>query len=241
MPISTIYTPDFYDGNGVDTTFVFDWRILAKSDVVVKVLTVATEAVVTLVLDTDYTIADEWVDNEDGGEIDLTLPLATGKRIWLIRETAKTQLVNLLEGSPFPAATVTKVFDRLTMMIQELKYLSRMALKFRAVSTFVDVDVPDPQEALFLSWINNLLVNRAMVEETDESTVGAEETITLNATTFAVVFGTPADNTNYQILSVGPNWLTSWFWSAKTVNGFTINFSNPAPASAKASWRVRFI
>jgi hypothetical protein len=233
--IETGYVPEHYDGNDADSSFVFEWRILQKSDLVVKVLTIATGVVVTLELDTDYTIADEWVDNEDGGQIETTDPVATGDRIWLIRDTAKTQLVNIVEGSPFPAATVTKVFDRLTMMVQELIYLSRMALKFRAVSTFVDVDVPDPEDLMVLGWLNDLLVN----VEVDNQFVGGEEDVSEDDDTLVIVFDTEQENTDYQVISVGPSWMTSWNWESKLTTGFTIVFSNPAPADAKATWRVK--
>lgn len=196
MPIETSYVPEHYDGNDVDTSFVFEWRILQKSDLVVKVVTVATGAVVDLVLDTDYTIADEWVDNEDGGEIETTDPVATGDRIWLIRDTSKTQLVNILEGSPFPAATVTKVFDRLTMMIQEL---------------------------------------------VEEVLIGAELPVTETDTTKAVIFEETQANADYEIVAISPNWLTTYAWGTKTVNGFTITFSDAAPADAKVVYRIKAV
>lgn len=118
--ISTQYTPDSYSGNGVLTTFAFNWRILAKTDLVV---TTTVGAVVTIkVLDTDYTIANADVNTDDGGDVVFVVAPATGTAIVLSRDTAMTQLVNLTEGGPFPAAVITKEFDRLTMMIQELSY-----------------------------------------------------------------------------------------------------------------------
>jgi hypothetical protein len=234
--ISSQYSPDFYNGDGIEDTFDFTFRILQKSDLLVKVLTVATGVVVTLVLDTDYTIADAWVDADGGGEIVTTDPVATGDRIFLIRNTARTQLVNLVEGSPFPAATVTKVFDRLTMMIQELYYRNRQALKFRDVSTVKDKDVPDPQDGFFLGWLNQELAN---LEIDAFVFIGDTEAVSQDAVSFAVVFATPLADTSYDIMNVSFNWLTGWHYQNKTVNGFTIVFGNPAPAGAELVWRVK--
>lgn len=234
MTISTGYLPDYYDGDDAQDTFTFSWRILQKSDLVAKVLTVATDVVVTLVLDTDYTIATEWVDADGGGQVVLTNPLATGDRLWLIRDTARTQLVNITEGSAFPAAAVAKVFDRLTIMIQELNFLTRKALKFRAVSTYKDVDVPDPDEGLALGWASSLLVNLGL----DGAFLGDEVSVTTGDGTKAIVFASALADTSYDIVGIAPNWMTSFYWTSKTTTGFTIVFSNPAPSGAKVGWRV---
>jgi hypothetical protein len=235
MTISTGYVPDYYDGDDSEDTFTFSWRILAKTDLVAKVLTVASGVVVDLVVDTDFTIDPVWIDAPGGGQVVLTAPVATGDRLFLIRDTSKTQLVNIVEGSPFPAAAVTKVFDRLTMMIQELVYLARQSLKFRAVSLFKDIDVPDPEELGVLGWHADLLVN---LLEIDAAFLGGEEDVTTGDATKVIVFSTPQADTTYEVIGIAPNWLTGFYWTTKTINGFTIVFSNPAPSGSKVGWRV---
>jgi hypothetical protein len=118
--IQTHYAPESYSGNGSVTTFAFDWRILAKTDVIVITQVVSTGVVTVKALNTDYTIADGDVNTDDGGDVVFGAAPPTGTNIYLFRDTARTQLVNIEEGSPFPAASVTKVFDRLTIIVQEL-------------------------------------------------------------------------------------------------------------------------
>ncbi len=151
MPLQTIYLPEHYTSNGSQTDYPFSWRILAKSDLIAITRTTAgLETVLTL--DSDYTINDLDVNTPDGGDVLLTVPLPAGVQLFLVRDTVKTQLVNIEEGSPFPAATVTKVFDRMTMMIQELIYLYRQTLHFSNASIFKDITLTDPQANRVLAW-----------------------------------------------------------------------------------------
>jgi len=46
-----------------------------------------------------------------------------------------------------------------------------------------------------------------------------------------------ASATTYQVF-VNPNWNTGWWVTGKTLTQFTINFTVPAPASAKIDWRA---
>jgi hypothetical protein len=118
--IQSQYAPEVYAGNGSLTAFAFTWRILAKTDVIAITQVVATGVVTIKTLNTDYTIADGDVNTDDGGDVVFGTAPPTGTNVYIFRDTARTQLVNIEEGSPFPAATVTKVFDRLTIIVQEL-------------------------------------------------------------------------------------------------------------------------
>jgi hypothetical protein len=231
MPIQSQYTPDHYTGDDVEDTFEFTFRILAKVDMIVY--TRDEDDVVTILeLDSDYTIDDADVNTDDGGSVVLTDPLPDGTELFLVRDTTRTQLVNIEEGSPFPSATVTKVFDRLTMMIQELKYLYRQALHFSNASTFKDIEVPDPEDGTFLGWLNDLLVNANIGD------LGAEVSVTEDEEDYQVTFDSPLANADYQIVSITPSWNTTYSWSDKLTTGFLITFGTPAPADAKLVWRV---
>lgn len=158
MSISTIYSPEHFVGDGTQDTYEFSWRILAKTDLVA--ITKTTLGVVTvLVLDTDYTIADADVNNSAGGEIVLTVDLPNTVELFLIRATARTQEINIPEGQAFPSSVVNEGFDRLTMMIQEIDYAIRQCLRFPNSSTFVDIEVPEPENSLLLQWSSLILAN----------------------------------------------------------------------------------
>lgn len=221
--IQTQYEPEHYVGDGVTANLPFTWRILAKTDVIVLAKD-ADGVVTTLELDTDYTIDDEDVNTADGGDVVLTTPATWDTQdIFIIRETARTQLVNIEEGSAFPAATVTKVFDRLTMMIQELKYLSRKALKFAAASEFVDVDVPDPEDNKFLTWLDDVLVNSAV------GIVTGNQAVTGNQGSVAVTFVEAQADANYTVIFTNPDWQSTTVVSDKLASGFTVTFGTASP------------
>jgi hypothetical protein len=232
MTIQTQYLPEHYVGDGTTADLAFTWRILAKTDIIVLARD-ADDVVTTLTLDSDFTILDADVNTSSGGTVTLVVPATWDTQdIFIIRDTARTQLVNIEEGSPFPSATVVKVFDRLTMMIQELKYLYRQSLHFSLASTFKDIDVPDPENGTFLGWLDNLLINANIGD------MGDEEDVTQDAETFQVTFGSPLANADYQIVSLTANWTTTATWSNKLTTGFLVTFSSPAPASARLVWRV---
>lgn len=232
MPLQSIYQPEHYTGNGSTANLPFNWRILAKTDVVVKAKN-TSGVVTTLVLNTDFTIADADVNTDNGGNVVLTTPATWNtQEIFIIRDTSRTQLVNIESSTPFPAATVTKVFDRLTMMIQEMHYRDRKALRFADSSTFKDINVPDPLNGTFLGWLNSLLANINIGDSRKE------ETVTLGATTKSVVFDSAQANANYLILGLTTNWATTTEWSNKLTTGFTVTFGTPAPTGAKLVWSV---
>lgn len=237
--LQTVYTPISYAGNDVDADFDFPWRILAKADLIVLQIDDASEVVTTLVLDTDYTIPDADVDAAAGGTITLSGgALASGQTLYLIRFTTRTQLVNWGPGGAVDTAVLMKALDRLTMMIQSIDQALRKTLRFRQASPTVDMVVPEPQNGFLLGWVNDLLAN---VETDSDLFIGDVEAPAQDDESLTVVFDTPLANTDYQILGVSFNWLTSWNYANKTVNGFDIIFSNPAPASAELVWRVRVI
>ena len=136
--IQSAFTPDYYVGTGLLTDYAFTFRILRKADILVQTKT-SGGTVTDLVLDTDYTIANAYVNNPAGGQLVLATALESGTELFLTRQTALTQLVHLEEGAPIPSSVFEEVFDRLTMMAQELTYLARKALHFPTTSTVVDV------------------------------------------------------------------------------------------------------
>lgn len=229
--IQSIYLPDVYEGDDVEDTFEFTFRILAKTDLI-AIVKDEDGVVTTLELDTDYTIADGDVNTDDGGDVVLEDPLTDGSTLYLYRFTARTQLINIEEGSPFPAATITKELDRIRMQIQELDEEVGRALKFAMASTFKDVDVPDPEEGTVLGWQDDELANVNLGDKRNE------ESVSEGAENFDVVFDEPEANANYLVLALTANWATTLEYSDKLITGFTVTFSNPAPAGAKLTWSI---
>jgi hypothetical protein len=65
----------------------------------------------------------------------------------------------------------------------------------------------------------------------------AVEAVTEDAVSVAITFANAFDDTTYTI-SLCPNWNTAYWYSSKATTGLTINFSNPATASAEISYQA---
>jgi hypothetical protein len=107
-----------YTGNGSTTVFSFNFRILAATDLVVT--KADTDGVETeLVLNTDYTVSG--VGSYSGGSITLASALTDGYALTIVRQVPITQETDLRNQGSFFAETHEDVFDRLTMVAQQLQ------------------------------------------------------------------------------------------------------------------------
>jgi len=67
-----------------------------------------------------------------------------------------------------------------------------------------------------------------------------QQIVAPNALQQVVTFVTPLPTINYGV-GITPNWMTGWRVSAKTVNGFTVEFSTPPDIQASIDWRVESV
>ena len=118
MTVATSTNRVDYTGNGSTTVFSFSFRIFANSDLVV---TRATPAGVetTLVLGTDYTVTG--AGSYNGGSVTLASALANNYKLTILRELDLTQETDLRNQGSFFAETHEDVFDRMTMVAQQLQ------------------------------------------------------------------------------------------------------------------------
>lgn len=233
--IQTQYVPERIVGDGSTAALPFTWRILAKSDVIVLAKDPDTGEVTTLELDSDYTIDDADVNNDDGGDVVLDDAAAwDGFDIWIIRNTARTQLVNIEPGGTFSAAQVMTALDRLTMIAQELYYRLRKALKFADASTFVDLDVPDLEagEALHA----NEAADSVEWKFPDGALASGVVDVTAGQLTVSVTFDDIGTGSYIPFLQ--SNFGGDPTPSSITATGFTVTFTVPAPSGAKLVYRV---
>lgn len=133
MTVSTEVNENTYTGNGTTTVFPYQFRIFSKSDLVVQVSDL-NENVTTLTLDTNYTVSG--AGGYRGGSVTLMTPLASGWRISIARELEITQDTDLRNQGKFFAETHEDVFDRLTMLIQQV--FRRFGLALRKPSSIAD-------------------------------------------------------------------------------------------------------
>ncbi|HHA1455386.1 TPA: hypothetical protein ACOEFO_000861 [Enterobacter hormaechei subsp. xiangfangensis] len=163
MTVSTVVDNNDYTGNGVTTSFPYTFRIIKKTDLAVSVVDLS-ENMTVLVLDTDYTVTN--AGGYSGGNVVLTAPLATGWQISIARELEPTQETDLRNQGKFFAEVHEDAFDKLTMLIQQVGSMFRLALrKPSSIANWYDAlnnyirnlrDPRDPQDAATKNYVDTL-------------------------------------------------------------------------------------
>lgn len=163
MTVSTVVDHNDYTGNGVTTSFPYTFRIFKKSDLTVSVVDLS-ENITVLVLDTDYTVTN--AGGYNGGSVVLTTPLENGWQISIARELEPTQETDLRNQGKFFAEVHEDAFDKLTMLIQQVGSMFRLALRkpssianwYDAVNNYIRNlrDPRDPQDAATKNYVDSL-------------------------------------------------------------------------------------
>lgn len=151
MTVSTEVDHNEYTGNGVTTAFPYTFRIFQKSDLVVQVVDL-NENITELILDTDYIVTG--AGGYNGGNVILSKALANGYQISISRELPVTQDTDLRNHGKFFAEVHEDAFDKLTMLIQQVRSWFRLALcKPSSIANWYDAlgnyirNVRDPRDA----------------------------------------------------------------------------------------------
>lgn len=119
MTVESIKTKEIYEGNGSATVFPVPFAYSQTADV----LLVFTDA-----HNMEWAVVSNFrIDVSDTGDASVTYPVVgepipMGTRLTVYRSTPLTQIVDLIYGGAFNPDVLEKdVFDRIVMMIQELK------------------------------------------------------------------------------------------------------------------------
>lgn len=132
-----------FAGNGVQTVFPFAFKVFQASDVVVTRVQVSTGVETTLVLGVDYTVAlNPDQDSAPGGSITLLVALAVGQSLALTSNVAALQPVTVTNGGGFFPAVFNGVFDRLTILVQQLAEKIGRTMTIPVTSSGVSLQVP---------------------------------------------------------------------------------------------------
>lgn len=129
MTVSTTNARNVRDGNGVATSFVYDFVVLESSHLAVYKL-VGVDLVLQT-LNVDYTLTG--VGNPSGGTVEFAVPPAnvtpgTGS-IVLQRVVPMTQATHYVANDAFPESTHELALDKLTMLIQQVADAQSLALQ----------------------------------------------------------------------------------------------------------------
>jgi hypothetical protein len=115
-----------YSGDGSTTVFSYPVRFLGDDDLVV-VLEDASSVQTVQERATDYTVLG--AGEGGGGSITMLTAPAVGETLYLYRDTAASQTVDLTDNNRSPAATVEKQLDRFAMALQDQASISAWAFR----------------------------------------------------------------------------------------------------------------
>ena len=163
MTVSTVVNHEQYSGNGVTTVFPYRFRILKSSHMAVTVSD-ATGAIKTLVAGTDYSITGVGLVN--GGNVELSKPLAVGYEIALDRVLPAVQETDFRNQGRFFAETHEDAFDYLTMLLQQVGHaFDFLSLKKpNALADFYDAQ-GNRITGLAAPLLDNDAVNKSYAED----------------------------------------------------------------------------
>lgn len=137
-----------YAANGVTTSFSFSFPLQSASDmkVVQNLAGVESELVSGFTVNLN---ADQ--DDNPGGTVDFSVAPASGRTITLESDMAYNQAVELVKGGDYQPSILNRVFDKLTMLVLQVKRLTDRSLKI-PTSSDASADLPEPSADTVLGW-----------------------------------------------------------------------------------------
>ena len=153
--------------------FPYSFKIFKNSDMIVEKLDTLTGLTATLTITTDYTMTGAGV--ETGGTVTLTANLLSTDKLILRRVLPLTQLTNLVDNENTPAATYEEVYDRDTMIDQQMQeQIDRSILQNTAATIPVTMPLPEAKKGLRWNDAGTDLINSTSNIDDIETNVAAD-------------------------------------------------------------------
>jgi len=154
MTVSVTDNKFRYEGNGSTDTFSFPARVYSETDLVVEIITRATDALVeTLTITTHYTVT---IASNGTASVQVTsapkIPSAL-QDIQIYRSLPASQTLALPTGTVFPAKSVETRLDYLTSLVQDKDEILARSVKIFNQSEVTDIEITDnPSAGKSLKW-----------------------------------------------------------------------------------------
>ena len=206
MSLSTTVNRVSYVSGASQTTFAYPFTIYDATD-----LQVFDQGVLQT---SGYSVTGVGIDG--GGNVVFSVGRSAGNTILILRVEPANQLTVLPTSGPFPAKSVEKMSDKLTMLAQQLQEVDKRTLKLATTSAFVDILLQDPVTGKFLRW-----KDATTVEAVDIAAGGS-----LGTPVSFADGGTGASYASALALALGLN-LALWRQGADIVAAVTITLPNP--------------
>ena len=139
MTVSTTIIKSSHNGNGSTTTFAYNFKIFADTDLVV-IIRSSTGTETTKTLTTHYTVAG--AGDASGGSITFTTgnTPASGETVVIRRNVPQTQAIDYIANDPFPAETNEEGLDRATMIAQQVSEEADRSIKLSRTNTMASTE-----------------------------------------------------------------------------------------------------
>ena len=120
MTVSTTTLKNSYSGNGSTTAFAYGFKVFASSELKVYI----RSSTGTETLKSEGTGSAHYgvsgVGSSSGGNVTFVTAPASGETVVILRDTALTQSLDLVENDPFLSDSFEDSLDKLTHTVQEL-------------------------------------------------------------------------------------------------------------------------
>ncbi len=134
MSISSIYSADTYNGNGVTTSFAITFDYLSDSDnIAVSTKVVATGVITAKTAGTDYNVV--------GSNVVFVVAPPSGTQAILALDMDYLQSTDYSENGPLPAETLETDLDKLALEVQIEKDNNDRSIRFDPTVTGVNPEI----------------------------------------------------------------------------------------------------
>ncbi len=166
MTVSTTTARNVKTGNGVTTSFPFDFAFEVAGDLVVNRVVITSGVETLQVLTTDYTVTG---GSGATGTIEMVSAPPDTDNLVIERALAYTQGTDYQPNDPFPAEVNETALDRLTFLVQQVLELTKRAVKLPLNTLLLGIEFPIPVALKLFRWN----ATATALEQTDDPAVSA--------------------------------------------------------------------